>query len=81
MKWSVGSLNNEISHGSCLRKVELHGFASNGTFLQPPDTANPSPNGGKRKIQGESFWDCFEYGREALFVTGQRLLLKDQRNF
>ena len=49
VEWPVGSLNNEASHGLCLSKVELHGFASNGVFLQPPDIAYPSPNGGKRK--------------------------------
>jgi len=28
MEWPVGPLNNEASHGLCLSKVDLHGFAS-----------------------------------------------------
>ena len=33
VEWSVSPLNNEASHGLCLSKVELHGFASSGTVL------------------------------------------------
>ena len=33
VEWSVSPLNNEASHGLCLSKVELHGFASNGPVL------------------------------------------------
>ena len=33
VEWAVSPLNNEASHGLCLSKVELHGFASNGTVL------------------------------------------------
>ena len=45
MEWAVGSLNNEVSHGLCLSKVELHGFASNGTFLLPLNAAIHPPSG------------------------------------
>ena len=45
MEWAVGSLHNEASHGLCLSKVELHGFASNGTFLLPLNAAIHPPSG------------------------------------
>ena len=45
MECGVGSLNNQASHGLSLSKVELHGFASNGTFLLPLNAAIHPPSG------------------------------------
>ena len=44
-EWLVHTLNNEASHGLCLSKVELHGFASNGTFLLRGEVNLHSPSG------------------------------------
>ena len=51
MEWPVGPLNNEASHGLCLSKVELHGFASNEAFLQPPERVS-IPKWGQKENPG-----------------------------
>ena len=48
MEWSVGSINNEASHGLSLSKVELHGFASNATVLLRLKVGLQSPSGDNR---------------------------------
>ena len=51
VEWPVGPLNNEASHGLCLSKVELHGFASNEAFLQPPERVS-IPKWGQKENPG-----------------------------
>ena len=50
MERSVGSLNNEASHGLCLCQVELHGFDSNGTVLLRLDEDHHPPSGDNRSV-------------------------------
>ena len=56
MEWPVGSLNNEASHGLCLSKVELHGFASNGTVLLRLNALIHPPSGDNSLFASNGAW-------------------------
>ena len=57
MEWAVGSLNNEASHGLRLSKVELHGFASNGTVLLPLNALIYPPSGDNSLFASNGAWE------------------------
>ena len=56
MEWAVSPLNNEASHGLCLSKVELHGFASNGTVLLRLNALIHPPSGDNSLFASNGAW-------------------------
>ena len=54
MEWAVSPLNNEASHGLCLSKVELHGFASSGTVLLLLNALIYPPSGDNSRCQSNA---------------------------
>ena len=57
MERSMGPFDNEASHGVCLSKVELHGFASNGTFLLRLEVDLHSPSGDNPLLASNGAWE------------------------